>query len=170
MAELFILLGGNVGDKAKIFEHTIKLIGESIGVITKRSSVYETESWGFEADLFWNQVIIINTKLNPIEILHLTQSIEVAMGRSKKQAKHNKSNHYSDRIIDIDLLFYDQLLLNTPELTIPHSKIGERLFVLVPLNELESEKYHPVLGMTIKELLRICPDRLKVERLVDEHS
>ena len=165
MAEVFILLGGNVGDKAKIFEQTRILIGENIGLITKMSSVYETESWGFDANLFWNQVIILNTKLNPFEILTMTQAIEIATGRTKKSTEHSGSNHYTDRIIDIDLLFYDNLQINTPELTIPHPKIGERRFVLTPLNELEPDKTHPDSGMTITELLRICPDRLKVKIL-----
>ena len=167
MAEVFILLGGNVGDKAKIFKQTRKLISESIGLITKMSSVYETESWGFDADLFWNQVIILDTKLIPFEILSLTQSIEIAAGRIKRSTEQISISHYADRIIDIDLLFYDHLELNTPELTIPHSKIAERRFVLIPLNELEPDKYHPGLGVTIKELLRICPDQLKVNRLVE---
>jgi len=84
MAEVFILLGGNVGDKAKIFEETRKLIGERIGLITKMSSVYATESWGFKSDLFWNQVLVLESRLNPFKILTLTQSIETVIGRSKK--------------------------------------------------------------------------------------
>jgi len=166
MAEVFILLGGNVGDKAKIFEQTRKLIGERIGLITKMSSVYITESWGFKSDPFWNQVLILNSSLNPFGILNLTQSIETGMGRSKKTRSNYASSNYEDRVIDIDLLFYDKLQIDTPELTIPHPKIGERRFVLVPLNELEPDKYHPVLGLKIEELLRICPDQLIVERLV----
>ena len=167
MAEVFILLGGNVGDKAKIFEQTRKLIGERIGLITKMSSVYATESWGFKSDLFWNQVLVLESRLNPFKILTLTQSIETVIGRSKKTLSNNGSCNYEDRIIDIDILFYDNLQLDTPRLTIPHPKIGERRFVLVPLNELEPEKYHPVLQINMKELLWICPDRLKVERLVE---
>jgi len=167
MAEVFILLGGNVGDKAKIFEGTRKLIEERIGLIAKMSSIYATESWGFESDLFWNQVLIVNSSLNPFGILNLTQSIETVMGRSKKTLSNYGSFNYEDRIIDIDLLFYDNLQLDTPELTIPHPKIAERRFVLIPLNELEPDKYHPVLKMNMKELLQICPDQLKVERLVE---
>jgi len=167
MAEVFILLGGNVGDKTKIFEDTRKLIGERIGLITKMSSIYATESWGFKSDLFWNQVLILDTELNPLEILNLTQSIEMDMGRSNKTVKHNNSYNYEDRIIDIDLLFYDNLQLDTPELTIPHPKIAERRFVLIPLNELDPDKYHPVLGLKVSELLSNCPDQLNVERLVE---
>lgn len=161
MAEVFILLGGNVGDKAKIFEQTRKLIGERIGLITKVSSIYATESWGFESAMFWNQGIIVTTSLSPLEVLQESQVLEKELGRIRK------STRYEDRIIDIDLLFYDNLQIRTPELTIPHPKIAERKFVLVPLNELDPEKYHPVSGKRIRELLLICPDQLKVDRLVD---
>jgi 2-amino-4-hydroxy-6-hydroxymethyldihydropteridine diphosphokinase len=159
MAEVFILLGGNVGDKAKIFEETRKLIGERIGLITKLSSVYITEPWGFESELFWNQAIIAESILNPPEILHQTQLIETEMGRIRK------SEHYEARIIDIDLLFYDDLKLNTPNLTLPHPKMDKRKFVLVPLNEIAPDKRHPVSGLKVQEMLRLCPDSLKVERI-----
>jgi 2-amino-4-hydroxy-6-hydroxymethyldihydropteridine diphosphokinase len=161
MAEVFILLGGNVGDKSKIFELSRKLIGERIGFIKEMSSIYATDSWGFESALFWNQVIILATSLNPFEVLKESQVIENELGRVRK------STHYEDRTIDIDLLFYDNLQINTSELTIPHPKIADRRFVLIPLNELAPEKYHPVSGMMVKELLAVCQDQLKVDRLVD---
>src|SRR5450759_97875 len=84
MNEVFILLGGNLQDKSKIFEKTRKLIGERVGLITKQSSVYVTEPWGFESELFWNQAIIAETALNPHEILQQTQTIEINMGRTIK--------------------------------------------------------------------------------------
>jgi 2-amino-4-hydroxy-6-hydroxymethyldihydropteridine diphosphokinase len=95
MAEVYILLGGNLGDKSKIFEETRKQIGEKIGMITKRSSVYVTEPWGFESEMFWNQALIAETRLLPNEILEQTQNIEKIMGRT------SKSNHYVARVIDI---------------------------------------------------------------------
>ncbi len=159
MAEVFILLGGNVGDKSKIPEDAIKLIRERIGFITKMSSLYATESWGFVSDLFWNQVIILESTLDPHEILHNTQTIEREMGRI------NNSASYEARVIDIDLLYYDNLIINTPDLTIPHPKIGERKFVLIPLNELNPDKYDPVSGLTVRELLNRCQDQLKVDRI-----
>ena len=159
MAKVFILLGGNVGDKSKIIAKTRKLIEERIGDILEMSSVYATESWGFESDLFWNQVILVESKLNPFEILGFTQHIEKELGRTRN------STGYEARIIDIDLLFYENLLINTPELTIPHPKIGERKFVLIPLNELDPDKCHPVTGIKIAEMLKQCQDPLKVERI-----
>lgn len=122
------------------------------------SSIYVTEPWGFESELFWNQAIIIETELSPLEVLGQTQAIETEMGRVRK------SKHYEARTIDIDLLFYDDLELNTPGLTIPHPKMGERKFVLVPLNEIAPDKRHPVTKLSIREMLRICTDPLLVER------
>ena len=159
MAEVFLLLGGNVGDKHKIFTETRIMIDNCIGNLTKRSSIYATEPWGFESELFWNQVLVIETSILPIEILDITQSIEKTMGRIKT------TNFYEARTMDIDLLFYDDLLLNMPRLTLPHPKIAERKFVLVPLNEIVPEKRHPVTGLTIIEMLKTCNDLLKVEKL-----
>ena len=159
MNEVFILLGGNLEDKSKIFEDTRKLIGERIGLITEQSSVYVTEPWGFESEVFWNQALIVQTSLNPPEILHNTQTIEIMMGRVKK------SDQYEARVMDIDLLFYNDLVLNIPDLTLPHPKMGDRKFVLIPLNEIAPNKCHPVTGLKVQEMLRLCSDKLNVERL-----
>ena len=159
MSEVFILLGGNLGDKSKIFEETRKLIGERIGLVTKLSSVYVTEPWGFESELFWNQALVATTTLKPNEILLQTQTIERIMGRVKK------SNYYEARVMDIDLLFYNDLILNTSGLTLPHPKIADRRFVLIPLNEIAPDKCHPVTGLMVHEMLRLCSDKLKVERI-----
>ncbi len=159
MNEVFILLGGNLEDKSKIFEETRKLIGERIGLVTKQSSVYVTEPWGFESELFWNQALIAKTTLNPHEILYQTQTIEKMMGRVKK------SDQYEARVMDIDLLFYNDLILNTSDLTLPHPKIGDRKFVLIPLNEIAPDKCHPVTGLKVQEMLWLCSDQLKVDQI-----
>jgi len=159
MNEVFILLGGNLKDKSKIFEETRKLIGERVGMVIKQSSVYVTEAWGFESELFWNQALIVNTSLKPQEVLQQTQTIEKMMGRIKK------SDHYEARVMDIDLLFYNDLVLNTSDLTLPHPRIEIRNFVLIPLNEIAPDKCHPVSGLKVHEMLRLCPDTLKVERI-----
>jgi len=160
MTEVYILLGGNLGDKSKIFKETRKQISESIGPITKRSSVYATEAWGFESELFWNQALLSETTLQPHELMKQTQAIEIMMGRIKK------SDQYEARTIDIDILFYGDIQLNTTDLTIPHPKIGDRRFVLVPLNEIAPELIHPVTGLSIQTMLKQCDDSLKVERIV----
>jgi len=159
MNEVFILLGGNLKDKSKIFEETRKLIGERIGMVTKQSSVYVTEPWGFESELFWNQALIVITTLNPHEILQQSQKIEKMMGRIKK------TDQYEARAMDIDLIFYNDLILNTSNLTLPHPKIGDRKFVLIPLNEIAPEKCHPVTGLRVQEMLWLCSDQLNVDRI-----
>jgi len=159
MNEVFILLGGNLQDKSKIFEETRKLIGERIGLITKQSSVYVTEPWGFQSELFWNQVLIVRTSLKPLEILQQTQTIEKEMGRVKK------SDHYEARVMDIDLLFYNDLVLNSSVLTLPHPRMADRKFVLIPLNEIAPDKCHPVTGLKVHDMLGLCVDQLNVERI-----
>lgn len=159
MSEVFILLGGNEGDKHKIFSETIKLIGEKIGKIIILSSIYETEPWGFVSDLFWNQALIIDTLLLPEDVLKNALDIENRMGRKRL------SENYEARPIDIDIMFYDDLQINTPKLTIPHPLMAQRRFILVPLAEIAPEKIHPVTGLTVREMLQACSDPLKVTRL-----
>ena len=159
MSEVFILLGGNEGDKHKIFSETIKLIGETIGTVKLLSSVYETETWGFVSDLFWNQALIVKTSLLPEDVLKCALEIENKMGRIRLSA------NYEARPIDIDLMFYDDLVIDTPSLTIPHSLMAQRRFILVPLSEIAPDRIHPVTKMTINEMLQNCPDQLKVTRL-----
>lgn len=159
MSEVSILLGGNQGDKRKIFSETRKLINENIGKIVSVSSLYESEPWGFVSDLFWNQALIVSSTLLPEEVLTRAQDIENKMGRKRL------SDNYEARPIDIDLMFYDDLQINSPRLIIPHPLIGQRHFMLVPLAEIIPEKTHPVTGLTIKEMLRLCPDKLNVIRI-----
>ena len=157
MSEVFLLLGGNVGNKHKIFFETVELIKIRIGTISAASSLYETEPWGFVSDLFWNQALKVNTTMKPEELLDNLLGIENDMGRRRI------SDEYEARPIDIDIMFYNDSNIDTDRLTIPHPLIGQRKFVLVPLNEIAPDKIHPVTGLTIHEMLQICPDPLKVE-------
>jgi len=159
MSEVFILLGGNEGDKHKIFSETIKLIGESIGKVVISSSFYETEPWGFVSDLFWNQALIVESLLSPDDVLKQALDIENRMGRKRI------SENYEARPIDIDLMFYDDLQIDTPHLTIPHRLMAQRRFILVPMAEIAPDKIHPVTGLTIKQMLKNCTDKLNVTRL-----
>ena len=162
MIRLYILLGGNIGDKQKVFSDARAMLHEKVGKVTATSAVYETEPWGFEStDYFWNQVIEIATTLSPEDVLHQTQQIELHLGRTRKVAQ------YSSRIIDIDILFYGDQVIAFDNLIIPHPRIQERKFVLVPLNEIAPELMHPVFHKNIRQLLEECPDPLKVERVAE---
>lgn len=162
MANVFILLGGNVGDKSKIFNLTISHIANQIGPIAQISSIYATESWGFKSDLFWNQLLIVETQHGPFEVLERTQSIEKELGRTKK------GGNYENRTIDLDILYYDDLILSTPGLIIPHPQIARRKFALAPLDEIAPDKIDPVLSLTIHEMLARCEDSLTVEKISNQ--
>lgn len=160
MIKLYLLLGGNLGDKEKLFSEARSNLSNKVGKITSQSAVYETEPWGFEStDLFWNQVLEITTNLSPEEVLRETQQTEIELGRVRK------SNQYDSRTIDIDILFYGDQIISIEKLTIPHPRIQERKFALAPLNEIATNLNHPLLQKTIGQLLAECTDVLRVEKV-----
>ena len=133
MAEIYLGLGTNLGDKEANLNMAMDEIRKRIGEIVSLSAFYTTEPWGFESKhSFLNAVCCICTKFSPLEVLHLTQDIELLLGRLKKSV----NGQYSDRPIDIDILLYDDLHIDTPELTIPHPLMWERDFVMIPLREI----------------------------------
>lgn len=149
MATVYLGLGTNLGDKEANLRTAIYKLQERIGKQFSLSSFYETAPWGFESDhSFLNAAIGLETNLSPIEILHITQEIEKELGRTKKSV----NGSYSDRLIDIDILLYDTLVLQTPELTIPHPLMTERDFVMKPLIEIAGNVIHPTLQKTLSEL------------------
>ena len=130
-------MGSNLGDCRKNLERAIRLIGDRVGQVTRQSSFIETEPWGFESqNKFTNAVILCETTKTPREVLMLTQQIERDMGRRKKSV----SGGYADRTIDIDILLYDDLTIDEPDLKIPHPLMHERDFVMIPLEELKQNK------------------------------
>ena len=160
MIKLYLLLGGNLGDKSLVFKETTKLLNEWVGKITCQSHIYETEPWGFESsDLFWNQVLELSVSISPPEVLNCIQQIEHQLGRIRE------AQHYDSRIIDIDILFYGDQIISLENLTIPHPRIQNRKFALVPLNEIAPDLIHPVLQKSISQLLLECTDQLWVERV-----
>ena len=132
---VYLALGSNIGDRRNALSEAIRRMDERVGRVDKVSSFMETEPWGFKSEFkFLNAVLSVQSMLSPIEILHITQNIEKEMGREKKSS----GGIYHDRIIDIDLLMYDSLQLDTPELTLPHPHMKEREFVMIPLMEILS--------------------------------
>ncbi|MDR3341067.1 MAG: 2-amino-4-hydroxy-6-hydroxymethyldihydropteridine diphosphokinase [Candidatus Symbiothrix sp.] len=149
MHTVYLSLGANLGDRSQNLLKAIALIADKIGAISAISSVYETPAWGFDSENdFLNQVICVETGLSPQEILSATQIIEKEIGRSEKT-----QDAYRDRLIDIDLILFDKLILQSKNLNIPHPLFHLRPFVLEPLCEIAPDVVHPVLQKTVKELL-----------------
>ena len=161
MAITYLSLGSNIGDRQKYLEIAKKGIREQIGKIIIESGIYETEPWGFESeDIFLNSVISVETMLDPSEILEIINKIETDCGRKRSHG------HYISRTIDIDILFYDQLIIYQAELEIPHPLLHQRRFILIPLNEINPELIHPVNGKKIELLLKECEDKSEVRRFL----
>lgn len=133
---LFIGLGSNLGDRSALLDEALRLIDERVGHVLRVSSYYETEPWGFQSDnLFLNAAALVITTLSPQHCLKETQHIERQLGRVDKTV----DGAFQDRPIDIDLLMYDDLEVNEPDLTLPHPHIEEREFVQIPLQEILDE-------------------------------
>lgn len=149
MAKAYLGLGTNIGDKKQNLCHAIDQIKVKIGNVCSLSSFYETAPWGFESEnQFVNAALCVETTLTPEELLSTTQQIERELGRTHKSV----NGIYHDRIIDIDILLYDDLTLCTPALTIPHPHMTERLFVMAPMAEIAPELRLSPNGLTLKEL------------------
>ena len=134
---VYLGLGTNLGDKETNLRMAVEEIGKRVGEITSLSAFHASEPWGFQSEnSFLNAVCCVSTELTPIDVLHITQEIERELGRLKKSV----NGIYSDRMIDIDILLYDDLHIQTPELTIPHPLMWERDFVMIPLREIAQEK------------------------------
>ena len=136
MATLYLSLGTNLGDRRSNLETALTHIAREVGTVISSSDVIETEPWGFDSlNSFLNMAVKVETLLQPLEVLHATQDIERQMGRSEKSV----NREYKDRLIDIDLLLYDDIVMNTPELTIPHPLMYQREFVMIPLLQIAPE-------------------------------
>ena len=176
MKDIFILLGSNRGDRQDFISRACGMIEDRAGAILKKSALYESEPWGFDdATPFLNQVVEIETTLLPGDLLEELLTIEVKLGRIRpidgcgcgipslplnaEASGDDPIPSYAGRTIDLDILFYGQQLVFTDNLMIPHPRLHERRFTLVPLNEVAPEFEHPLLKKTISRLLHDCRDK-----------
>lgn len=159
MKKVYLLLGSNQQNPTEQLNKAVASIGKQIGQIQRQSSIYETAAWGNTVQPnFLNQIVIVNTLLNPTQVLQTILSIEKKMGRIRTIKN-------APRIIDIDIIFFNKEIIQQDDLIIPHPLLQQRRFVLTPLNELSPNLKHPVLKKTIHQLLRICTDKLEVTKI-----
>lgn len=160
--KVYLLAGGNLNNTPNKYQELFQLLEEEVGEIIKKSSFYKSSAWGFVSNYpFVNIVYIVHTKLLPEEILVQTHKIEKKLGRTHK----SQSAIYSDRSMDIDILFYNNLIYSSKDLIIPHPRIMERKFTLAPLAEISPEYIHPILQKTINQLYKECKDSSEVEKI-----
>ncbi|PRZ01661.1 2-amino-4-hydroxy-6-hydroxymethyldihydropteridine diphosphokinase [Marinilabilia salmonicolor] len=161
MSNVILLLGGNRGNTENVFKQALALLEQRIGLVQRCSSLYKSPPWGFEDDQwFLNQVVFVETRLEPQAVLVETQQIERDMGRKKKT-----TTHYEGRLLDIDILFYDHIVISSPLLTVPHERLHLRRFTLLPLQELAPDFIHPGMNKSIATLLNECRDESEVIKL-----
>ena len=157
MHTLVLSTGSNLGNRQENLESASGLIGERVGTIRKSSVLYESRAWGYRSEYsYFNQCLEVHTELAPGDCLKQILGIERMMGRERP------GSGYDDRIIDIDILFYDDLILDTGPLKIPHERMQERKFVLLPLAEILPDLEHPVFHKPVHKLLKQCSDPLAV--------
>lgn len=149
MSFVYLGLGTNLGEKNRNLTNAMEIVSSEVGVILSQSGFYNSKPWGFESDNdFLNMVVLVETNLSPLELLVKTQAIERNLGRTAKSGEG-----YVDRLIDIDILLYDNLIIDQTILKIPHPLIAERDFVLVPLVEIAPDLVHPVSGIKFIDIL-----------------
>jgi|SRR5690606_41624087 len=159
MSLVYLLLGANLGDRFIQMSNAFAEIETHIAPIIKSSSLYQTEAWGKEEEPpYLNQVVCLESNLTPQALLKSINTVEDKLGRTRKVK-------WESRIIDIDILFYDELILNEPDLIIPHPYIAQRKFTLIPLAEIAADLIHPVLKKDVKALLLALDDPLEVKKI-----
>jgi 2-amino-4-hydroxy-6-hydroxymethyldihydropteridine diphosphokinase len=159
MFDTYILLGSNLGNSKKYISDAIIEIVKEIGYVKAKSSLYQTAAWGkIDQPNFLNQVVHVETKLNPEALLNSILSIEKKLGRERIEK-------WGSRIIDIDILFYDNQVIDKADLVIPHPYLHLRRFTLMPLNEIAPNLIHPELSKSVSQLLHDLDDNLSVEKV-----
>jgi 2-amino-4-hydroxy-6-hydroxymethyldihydropteridine diphosphokinase len=159
MNKVFLLIGGNMGNRLQNLHRAIELLAATCGPVIQQSAVYETAAWGkTDQPAFLNQALALTTNLSAQELITTILSVEEEMGRLRMEK-------FGPRIIDIDILFFNDIIMQEPNLTIPHPQLQNRRFVLAPMQEIAPELVHPVLHKTIDQLLKECKDELAVRRM-----
>jgi 2-amino-4-hydroxy-6-hydroxymethyldihydropteridine diphosphokinase len=159
MDDVYLLLGSNLGERERWLEQAREQISDQVGEIVKCSGLYETASWGIASQPdYINQVLLVKTELAPRMVLERALEIEKALGRRREEK-------WGSRIIDIDILFYGDKVIQEDGLTIPHPHLQQRRFVLVPLKEIAPELKHPVFKKTITSLYSDLTDTLSVRQI-----
>ena len=162
MTTIYLLLGSNLGDRSAIMQAAAARIGERVGSVSRASALYETTPWGGIAQpAFLNQVLEVRTALAPEEVLRLILEIEHESGRVRYE-------RWGARHLDVDILYFGQKIMDTPRLTVPHPRLHERRFTLVPLAEVAPDFAHPVLNKTNAELLEACEDKEAVVLILND--
>lgn len=158
MNTAYLLLGGNEGDRLQWLNTAIEMIDKDCGEVTKKSAFYETAAWGLEEQpAFLNMALCLQTKLSATDLLKATNNIENILGRQR-------TVKWGQRTLDIDILFFNDELINLPELKVPHPQLENRRFALIPLNEIAPKQVHPVSGKKVEQLLQECTDKLEVTK------
>lgn len=158
---VYLLTGSNQGDRARQLSLCCEALQKEAGRIVMSSAVYETEAWGIEGlPAHLNQALCLHTGLSPLELLKVIQELELRLGRKRVEK-------WGVRSIDIDIIYFNNDIVQLPELIIPHPLLQERNFVLTPLCEIAPDFVHPVLLKTNKELEQMSPDKLRVSRIAD---
>jgi 2-amino-4-hydroxy-6-hydroxymethyldihydropteridine diphosphokinase len=155
----YLLIGGNLGNRSANLQKAIQLLEQNCGQVVQSSAIYETAAWGFtDQPAFYNQALKMETKYSPEKLMQELLMIEEKMGRIR-------TIKLGPRIIDLDILFFNQSILNTETLILPHPAISERRFVLLPIVEIAADLIHPVFQKNMEQLLKECPDQLDVQKL-----
>ncbi|MFC2127602.1 2-amino-4-hydroxy-6-hydroxymethyldihydropteridine diphosphokinase [Bacteroidota bacterium] len=153
----YLSLGSNLSDKLQNLKNAVTAIEKEIGVVSKISSVYETPALGFNGNEFYNICIEVKTQFNSLTLLNEVLALETKLGRQR-----NANNTYQNRVIDIDVILYENEIVSTEKLTIPHPRATERNFVLYPLNEIASNSIFPDKKLTVKKTLKYCLDDSRI--------
>jgi 2-amino-4-hydroxy-6-hydroxymethyldihydropteridine diphosphokinase len=157
---VYLCIGGNLGEREANLEETREFLEFNFGDVVETSSVYESEGWEMEnVPAFLNQVVKIETELTPLELLQEIAELEEFYGRERK------SGIYLSREMDVDVLLYNDEIIVTENLIVPHPKMALRRFVLEPLNEIAPDLVHPMLKKTIAELLKDCEDKSVLKKI-----